>query len=235
MISPNPSGLSETVRGSDRQSVGRDHLPREPEPILVGNFSWDIRTERWSWSDEMYRIHGYRPGEITPSLELILSHKMPQDRVRAASVIRQARSEAGSFSLHHHLLTADDRQRAVLSVGSFHRVGDGLVCTGFMADLTASERAAGTEAVLAAGRHREAINQAQGALIAVYGLDPTASLALLMRFSQNHNVKLAALAARIVRTLVAHRDGPPSRAAMDQLLLDQSRLRLASDVSRPGA
>lgn len=88
-------------------------------------------------------------------------------------------------------MTADARQRAVLSVGCFHRVADALVCTGFMADLTASERAAGTEAVLAAARHREAINQAQGALIAVYGLDPTASLALLMRFSQNYNMKLA--------------------------------------------
>ena len=177
----------------------------------------------------MYRIHGYRPGEVTPSIELILSHKIPQDRDRAVSVIRRARAEAGSFSLYHHMLTADERQRTVLSVGCFHSGADGLVCTGFMADLTATERAAGTEAVLAAARHREAINQAQGALIAVYGIDPTASLALLMRFSQNYNIKLATLAARVVRTLAAQRDGPPSPAAMDRLLLDQSRLRLASE------
>ena len=50
-------------------------------------------------------------------------------------------------------------------------VGNRLVCTGFMADLTAAERAAGTQAVQAAAQHRETINQAQGALIAIYAME----------------------------------------------------------------
>lgn len=79
-ISSNPSRLYETVRGSNHLPVQGNHSPRErdPEPILVGQFSWDARSQRWSWSDEMYRIHGYRPVEVTPSIELILSHKTPR-------------------------------------------------------------------------------------------------------------------------------------------------------------
>ena len=35
----------------------------------VGTWSWDVATDRTTWSDQIYRIHGYDPGVAPPALD----------------------------------------------------------------------------------------------------------------------------------------------------------------------
>ena len=42
---------------------------------LAGSFKYDAREDRWEWSDEVAVMHGYEPGTVTPTTELVLSHK----------------------------------------------------------------------------------------------------------------------------------------------------------------
>jgi PAS domain S-box-containing protein len=49
----------------------------------LGTFEVDLSTRKIVWSDELYRIYGWEPGEVEPSTELILERMHPDDRERA--------------------------------------------------------------------------------------------------------------------------------------------------------
>ncbi|MFI6045255.1 PAS domain-containing protein [Nocardia sp. NPDC051321] len=53
-----------------------------------GSFRFWFATQCWEWSPEVYRMHGYSPGEVQPTTELLLSHKHPEDRAQVAELIR---------------------------------------------------------------------------------------------------------------------------------------------------
>lgn len=43
----------------------------------VGEYSYHVLEDRWVWSEEMYHLHGFEPGEVVPTTELVMSHKQP--------------------------------------------------------------------------------------------------------------------------------------------------------------
>ncbi|EHI43673.1 hypothetical protein OPAG_06962 [Rhodococcus opacus PD630] len=43
------------------------------EPQRVGSFRFFLDGQRWERSDAVARMHGYQPGEIAPTTELLLS------------------------------------------------------------------------------------------------------------------------------------------------------------------
>ena len=70
----------------------------------VGSFRFSIAGERWEWSDEVARMHGYEPGSVAPTTELVLAHEHAGDkpavtsrgRVRIVVVVGSCRfDEAG--------------------------------------------------------------------------------------------------------------------------------------------
>lgn len=54
-------------------------LKQAEELAYFGSWEMDIITKTCKWSDEMYRIYGYEPGEIQPSLDIFLKHVHPDD------------------------------------------------------------------------------------------------------------------------------------------------------------
>jgi len=61
--------------------VANEALMKEAESLAhLGSWSADLRTGKYTWSDETYRIYGYEPQEITPNYEVFLKHVHPEDR-----------------------------------------------------------------------------------------------------------------------------------------------------------
>jgi hypothetical protein len=50
------------------------HLPAD-----LGRFCWDLGRGDATWSDSVYRLHGYQPGQAVPSTALSFRHKLPED------------------------------------------------------------------------------------------------------------------------------------------------------------
>lgn len=203
--------------------------PRTGE--VVGQFRWDPATETLSWSNGVFALHGYAPSAITPTVDVVLAHKVPADRERAALLMVSARQTDGQFSNYHRILDVAGHERVVLTVGSSRLVGPGpgrplggRVTTGFMADLTEEHHQSTRDAVVAAHEHSATIHQAQGAIMVLYGLGDSAALSLLRWYSQNHNIKIAVLAERVVAQFEA-RTTPITRAGMDRILFDQATAR----------
>jgi hypothetical protein len=200
--------------------------PRTGE--VVGQFRWDPAMETMSWSNGIFELHGYPPAAITPTIDLVLAHKVPADRERAALLVTATQQTDRQFSYYHRILDAAGYERVVLTVGSSRfvppgpgRPVGGRISTGFMADLTEEHRQSTREAVVAAHEHSATIHQAQGAIMALYGLTESAALSLLRWYSQNHNIKIAVLAQRVVAQFDTHKT-PITREGMDRILFDQA-------------
>jgi hypothetical protein len=172
-------------------------------------------------------MHGYTPGTVTPTTELVLSHKHPDDRYRIAVTIDEVRRTGEPFSTHHRIIDTAGEEHDVVVVASQLRDEHGVVVgtEGFYVDMTPSAKVLQEEIsaeVAKFAENRSVIEQAKGMLMIIYGIDADSAFELLKWRSQETNVKLRLLAEQITRDFVAraqqqHRT--PTRAEYDNLLL----------------
>jgi PAS domain S-box-containing protein len=72
----------------------REELMREAERVAhLGTWTWDLSGGRVTWSDELYRILGFAPGSIVPSVETFFAAVHPDDRPRAEAIAQQSISD----------------------------------------------------------------------------------------------------------------------------------------------
>ena len=173
----------------------------------VGSFSFWFSDQRWEWSDEVYRMHGYEPGSVVPTTELVLSHKHPDDRDGVHDLLDHALHTGGSFSSRHRFYdTAGDEHRVIVVADRMiDDTGVVVGTTGYYVDVT--------EALAENGRDvldntlpkvveaRAEIEQAKGALRLVYGINDEQAFNLLRWRSQNTNAKVRDLATQLVAEL----------------------------------
>lgn len=181
--------------------------PGDPQP--VGRFRVDITSDTWWWSDEVYEMHGFAPGEVVPTTALVLAHKHPEDRERVASELAQAARTGEPFGSMHRIVDAVGRTRTLAVAAQGLRRDDALpwaAVVGYFVDLTtAHEEAARREAtasIRAADESRSAIEQAKGVLMAAFEIGPDEAFEVLRRRSNDANVPVRELARRLVGAVV---------------------------------
>src|SRR5438309_10688806 len=72
-------------------------------PQRVGPFRFYFADQRWEWSDQVQLMHGYEPGSVTPTTELVLSHKHPDDRGQVAATIEDILNNRKAFTTRHRI------------------------------------------------------------------------------------------------------------------------------------
>lgn len=186
----------------------------------MGLYSYEAATNAWNWSDGLYTIHGYEPGEVKPTTQLLLTHKHPADRPRAADLLATCQRTGKPFCYYHRIVDTHEQVRYVVVAGDGTVDTTGVVLTmrGYCIDLTGARRreiAAEVSAAIArSAEHRGTIEQAKGALMLAYGIDSEVAFALLVRHSQQHNLKLNEICRRLV-IAIGHQDiAAPQAAAL---------------------
>ncbi|WP_280238998.1 PAS and ANTAR domain-containing protein [Nocardia abscessus] len=195
-------------------------------PQSVGSFRFWFADQRWEWSDEVASMHGYAPGTVTPTTELLLRHKHPEDRDAVASALARSVADEEPFSSRHRIIDTTGIVRHVILVADRLADESGAVVgtSGYYVDVTETleehrqETLDGALPELYAAR--AVIEQAKGALMLVYGIGPEQAFRVLSWRSQETNVKLRILAARLVADLPGLAGIPPGlRTEFDHLLL----------------
>lgn len=187
---------------------------------VAGSFHLDTTTGKFDWSEALFWLHGYNPGEVVPSVKLLLSHKHPDDRTRAAEIIRQVTIEGGYFCLYHRIIDSRERVRRVLTCGGGVRDEAGKVTAldGVMIDLTATVRheteQAARDAIAGATASRTVIGQAQGILMGRLLISSAEAFRILVEQSNRTNVKLASLSADLLRVA----DSPHGPGVLDSVV-----------------
>ena len=170
----------------------------------VGSFRYFVHDDRWEWSDEVARMHGYRPGTVSPTTELVLAHKHPDDNATVGDLILQVYRQGTAVSSRNRIIDSRGKERRLIVVGDRFFENDGALAgiAGFYIDITdqfekeVQKRL--TEEVMTISARRAVINQAIGIVMLRYGVDNEIAFAHLTAMSQQSNVKLRIVAERVV-------------------------------------
>lgn len=77
----------------------------------------DVNANPLTWSDEVYRIFGYTPGEIEVTNALFFERVHPDDRVRVQDAVAQAIATHRPYSIEHRIVRTDGTERVVREYG----------------------------------------------------------------------------------------------------------------------
>jgi PAS domain S-box-containing protein len=196
-------------------------------PERVGAFRFYFDEQRWEWSEQVQRMHGYQPGTVTPTTELVLSHKHPEDRAQIAQTFDTIRRTGQPLSSRHRIIDTSGKVRSVVVVGDrLHDERGRVVGTqGFYIDTTPDEREQQdqmTAQLAAIAESRAVIEQAKGVLMAAYGITANRAFEILVWRSQETNIKIRKLASRFMAAISASHLSPQSRSHVDHTLLTLS-------------
>jgi hypothetical protein len=173
------------------------------EPL--GWFEYDVSSGAWSWSESLFLMHGFEPGEIVPTTAIFEAHKHPQDRQHTDEVLAAVLKTGQPFCCRHRIITNQQQVRTVVTIGRGELDPDGLVCRvfGYFVDITdAGWRASEADihdAVEKSAATRAVIEQAKGALMVVQGVSAEDAFAVLRWHSCHANIKLRDVATLITQ------------------------------------
>ncbi len=215
MIIREPSSSEETAgtestrpSGSVRPSALTSGLLVGEQADQVGLYHHDLIADRWTWSPELYRIHGFDPDGTEPTTELLVAHKHPEDRQYFVDVVADARATGASFSCRHRIVTTDQQHRLAIMIGEVECGDDGTATAmhGYFVDLGAESDAQQSETsevqhLRYALASRVPIEQAKGMIMHAYGCTATAAFRILITVSQSANRKLRLIAEELTESL----------------------------------
>ena len=190
----------------------------------VGAFRFYFDDQRWEWSEQVQRMHGYQPGAVTPTTELMLSHKHPEDRDQIAQTLATIRRTGQPLSSRHRIIDTSGKVRSVVVVGGELRDERGCIVgtQGFYIDATRDERVQQDQITVwlaEIAENRAVIEQAKGVLMAIYGITANRAFEILVWRSQETNVRLRELASRFMAAISASHLSTESRSQIDHTLL----------------
>lgn len=202
--------------------------------LLTGQYRVDLETGRWWWSDEVYLLHGYEPGAVEPSLDVILERQHPDERDRTRRDAKRTLATGGPFAGAHRIVDAAGRCRTLLVTGQPRRPRDDQAgdrhteIVGYVVDVTPVQRAAldreARHAIDSAFVSAADIERAKGVLMATHSVDVDTAEHLLAEAAGATGAGLRDTAAQVMERLVG--DGGLGRTAED-------RLRHALDAVEP--
>ncbi len=94
------------------------------------------------WSDQVFRMFGYEPGQIEASNENFFRAVHPDDRERMLEAVNQAVQHSQGFTLEHRIVLPDGEQRVVRERSAivFDESGQALRMLGTVQDITEQKR-----------------------------------------------------------------------------------------------
>lgn len=105
---------------ADEKLLRSEMLLRETQSIAsIGSFRYDIEADVMEWTDEMYYIHGYQPGDVALTLSGIISHTHPTDRERVERIVNHALLNRQDYAFTMHFVRPDGEERYIHNIWRF--------------------------------------------------------------------------------------------------------------------
>ncbi|MBD8899603.1 EAL domain-containing protein [Rhodanobacter sp. DHG33] len=143
--------IDDRKREELRLQAQRRLMDQAQELAQVGNWIWEIATDRVEWSEELYRIYGVDPAQHTATFEAYLARVHADDRERVSDAIQRALRYCSAFEFEERIQRPDGEERVLYSRGVVEADADGhAVCMlGVCQDITERRR----DERMAAGQH----------------------------------------------------------------------------------
>ncbi len=131
--------MEETLR---RSEAG---LNKAQQYARVGSWTWDVKTDRLEWSDEMFRIFGLDKASFTGSLPDVIARAIhPDDRLKVEESNRSVANERKGEPLEYRVVWPDQSIHTVWAEAGELQVdeeGNSSLLSGYVQDITESKQA----------------------------------------------------------------------------------------------
>jgi len=141
--------LEERVKERTSELENAYHSLKESEQNLaeaqelahIGHWKRNIATGEMYWSDEVYRIFGFKPQEFNVTYDVFLSHVYQKDRDYIINLFKEPLN-GDSFDVEHRIIRADGKERVVHEVVKigFNEKSIPMQFRGTVQDITESKR-----------------------------------------------------------------------------------------------
>ncbi len=126
-----------------RQAEERLHLAMESGK--VGTWEWEVGTSEVQWSQGIYPLLGYRPGEVTPTREAFRQRIHPQDLARQDQALKDSLDRCEDYVCEFRVVWPDGSVRWVEARGQYAYIdtADGITLQmrGIVADIDRRKQA----------------------------------------------------------------------------------------------
>lgn len=134
--------ITDALRRSETRLAAAQRIARLGSwELVLRGFGNETAQDLW-WSDEVYRIFGYEPGEVAASRNLFLQAVHPADRDRVMRTVEQALHTGERYELEHRIILKDGSERTVAEYAEITRDPEGRVTklSGTVQDISEAKR-----------------------------------------------------------------------------------------------
>jgi diguanylate cyclase (GGDEF)-like protein/PAS domain S-box-containing protein len=132
------------LRQDEEAALDRRRLAEAQRVARLGSWEHTVATGETVWSEQMFRLLGYEPGQIEPSVEAYLGTIHPEDRPRMMEVIEAGVAAGRHFSVRNRVIRPDGSLVWLDTQGELTLGPDGTLAfvVGTAVDVTEQEQAA---------------------------------------------------------------------------------------------
>lgn len=124
--------LNCTAAAGTRSYTGQTESLREKEQLYqqaeklanMGNWIWDLRTGKVSWTDQLYRIYGMEPQSEEMNIERFLSFIHPDDLAYVRGGTDNIMTD-GILDFTFRIITGDGKTKVLRSIAEVHKDASG--------------------------------------------------------------------------------------------------------------
>ncbi len=130
--------ITERKRAEQALRRSEANLAKAQHLAMLGSFEWLSKGNTLIWSDELYRILGYRPGTVTPNRELLLRHLHVEDNQAFVGSLLETARNGTPFERQFRFMRQDGVERIGLcqAEAEFDTAGNLLRILGTIQDVT---------------------------------------------------------------------------------------------------
>jgi PAS domain S-box-containing protein len=119
------SDVTERRRAAQELAKRESQLSDAQRVAHIGSWEWNIAANTISWSDELYRIHGFELDEFDASFEAFMECIHPDDRELVDGIIKKAFRDGEPFEYYHRCVRPNGEVRALHAHGHVELGEDG--------------------------------------------------------------------------------------------------------------